>query len=463
MRIFAPPAAVSEGVLTKAHIFQASNRIPVKPKWDNLFCFQRAGDDDKNQLENNTTKGFLKVLAESDDSLTRGFLSNCLGVSVGEATFDYDVQTKVVDISTMEAEINLVGLSYDGQDVAKEASPDPDGGRVDGIITAQTDPGLTKFVIEVKTGRDPLTPKQMGKYRESLNISDDDLCHGVQWFDIYEFFENQRHQTQMEKDRFLLQEFTDYLEIMNMVPFRGFNYDELSKPRSTEYKRSLMRGVNHRKSGDFAKALDENAEDYGLSAFKPVSNKSSTQIHMMDRDAHDDGRSFRGANHFTAGFWHSRLNLQLNLRKRILDKVTKRKSKSSDGKQPDERFIGVMKQTLPNLENVKLTSERNPLVYVRYQRNLQQPNDNQYNPSGFNIDVFTYAPSMTSDEGLDQKISNLALAVREARSADIGTKRSLVVEKQIPYTSDTIDQEEIVGYTLEFFESLLPVYEHFDR
>lgn len=435
----------------------------MKPKWDNLFWFKRAGDDDKNQLENNTTKGFLKVLQESDDRLTKGFLSNCLDVSIGEATFEYDVQTEVVDISTAEPEIHLVGLSYDGQNVAKKASPNPDGGKVDGIITAQTDPGLTKYVIEVKTGRDSLTHKQMGKYRGSLNISDNDLCHGVRWFKIFELFESQRHQTQMEKDRFLLQEYTDYLEIMNMVPFRGFDYDELTKPINTKYKQSLMRGVNQRKSGAFADALAENASDYGLCNFIPVSNRSSTQIHMMDRNAHDNNVSFPNANHFTAGFWHSRFNLQINVRNRILDKVTKRKSKSRDGKEPNDRFIEVMKQTLPNLENIKLTSERNPLVYVRYQRNLQQPNDNQYNPSGFNIDVFTYAPNMINDEGLEQRISNFARSVREARSADIGTERSLVVEKQIPYTSNIIEQKEIVDYTLEFFESLLPVYEHFDH
>jgi len=299
----------------------------VKPKWDNIFWHQRAGDDDKKQLENNTTKGFLKVLQESDDRLTRRFLSNCLGVSVGEATFEYDVQTDVGDISTVEPEINLVGLSYDGRNVATEASPIPGGGRVDGIITAQTDPGPTKFVIEVKTGRDSLTNNQMGRYRESLNISDDDFCHGVRWFEVFELLESQRHQTQMEKDRFLLQEYTDYLELMNMVPFRGFDYNELTKPSSKEYKRSFMRGVDQRKSGAFAEALDENAPDYGLSSFIPVSNKKGTQIHMMDRGAHDNNKSFRKANHFTAGFWHSRFNLQLNVRNRILDKVTKRKKR----------------------------------------------------------------------------------------------------------------------------------------
>lgn len=435
----------------------------MKSKWDNLFWYQRAGDDDKKQLENNTTKGFLKVLQESDDKLTTGFLCSCLGISIGEATFEYDVQTDVGDISTVEPEVRLVGLSYDGRNIAKEASPVSGGGIVDGIITAQTDSATTKFVIEVKTGRDPLTVEQMGKYRKSLNISDDDLCHGVRWFDVFELLESQRHQNQKEKDRFLIQEYTDYLELMNMVPFRGFDYDELTKPSSTEYKRSLMRGVNQRKSGAFAEALNENVPDYGLSGFIPVSNQSGTQIHMMDRGAHDDGVSFRNENHFTAGFWHSRFNLQLNVRNRILDRVTKRKTKSSEGKQPDERFLNVMKQTLRDLESVELTSERNPLVYVRYQRNLQQENDGQFNPSAFNIDVFSHGPRMTNDEGLEQKISNLARAVREARNADIGTERSLVIEKQIPYTSDVIDQAELVDYTLEFFESLLPVYEHFDN
>jgi hypothetical protein len=446
----------------------------VKPKWDNLFWYQRAGgnnkkqlekasENKKEQLENNTTKGFLKLLQESDDRVTSGFLANCLGVSIDEAVFEYDVQKGVDDISTVESEIHLVGLSYDGRNVAKEASPRSDGGIVDGIITAQTDSATTKFVIEVKTGRDQLGHQQMGRYRESLNISDDDHCHGVRWFEVFELLENQRHQEQKNKDRFLLREYTDYLELMNMIPFRGFDREELQKPDNTEYKRSLMRGVKQQKPGAFAEALDKNTSDYDLDGFIPVSNHSSTQIHMIDQEAYQENKSFRNVNHFTAGFWDSNFNLQLNVQNRILDKVTKQKKKNSDGKQPEETFIKVMNQTLHGLEDTRLTLEWNPLVHVRYQQNLQQENSGPYQTSAFDIDVFSYSSKMTDDEGLEQKISNLARAVREARSTDIGNERSLVIEKQIPRSWEVIGEAELVDYTLEFFNSLIPVYEYFDR
>jgi len=47
----------------------------MRPKWDNLFWFQRGDDNGKAQLENNTTKSFLKILKEVNESVAERFVN----------------------------------------------------------------------------------------------------------------------------------------------------------------------------------------------------------------------------------------------------------------------------------------------------------------------------------------------------------------------------------------------------
>jgi hypothetical protein len=68
---------------------------------------------------------------------------------------------------------------------------------------------------------------------------------------------------------------------------------------------------------------------------------------------------------------------------------------------------------------------------------------------------------MSDEEGIENRLSLIARSVREANEAKIGQEKSFVIEKQIPYNSEFIDKKELVDHTLEFFETLLPVYEHF--
>ena len=103
----------------------------MRPKWDNLFWYQQAPAEDEDQLENNTTKGFLKVLQESDDRLTTEFLQ-LLNLDFEDATFEYEAQIQLNQIPAVEYPPHLVGLSYDNQNVAREVSPQPGEGRLMG-------------------------------------------------------------------------------------------------------------------------------------------------------------------------------------------------------------------------------------------------------------------------------------------------------------------------------------------
>jgi len=91
----------------------------VRPKWDNLFWYQRASDEGKEQLENNTTKGFLKVLQESNNRLTSRFLKQFLGLPFEDAKFEYDTQVNLNEIPTSEHSVHLAGLSFAGENVAE--------------------------------------------------------------------------------------------------------------------------------------------------------------------------------------------------------------------------------------------------------------------------------------------------------------------------------------------------------
>jgi len=428
----------------------------VKAKWDNLFWYQRANDEGKEQLENNTTKGFLKIFQESEDRLTDEFLQQFLDLTLENAEFEYDAQVRLDDIAPTDQTVHLVGLSYEGQNVAADVEPQSGDGLVDGVITVHSEDSPIAIVIEVKTERDTLSHDQMGKYRGELGIESDQMCHGVSWLDVYELLEAHRDQAARDVDRFLLKEFTDYLELMRMVPFRGFDRERLRGPGSTEYKQELLRGVDQNNTGIFSQSLYDKREPYGLESFMATSNQKSREVHLAEEEALED-YPFSKLNHFSAGFWHAgRFSVQLYITRRVVGNITQR-----GAIEPAPEFIRVMKSALQELEDIQLTSDDNPFIYMRYQRNIQQPNDSFYDTFTFPTDSVVYAPGMTDETGLDQRLSLISRSVREATNAEIGQEKSFVIEKQIPYDSDFTDKKELVDHTLEFFETLLPVYEHF--
>lgn len=158
-----------------------------------------------------------------------------------------------------------------------------------------------------------------------------------------------------------------------------------------------------------------------------------------------------------AGFWNERLNIQLNARRRILSTITQQGSV-----EPKERFVETLIEALEAAVRTTLTNEDNPLVFVRFHGNIMQDYDNQYRPSTFYLEQFTYAQGMTDRSGLRRRIELLARTVREAERADIVSSPAFVVEKEFPYTSPFVSDEHLPEYVLEFFKTLQPVYELFE-
>lgn len=429
----------------------------VRPKWNNLFWYERADDTGKPQLENNTTKGLLKTLQESGPWVTENFLAAFLSEppQLGQKP-KYDTQVGLGEISRADRELHLVGVSYEGNNVARDAPLHDGDGRVDGLITFDRGGATEAVVIEVKTGRDRLRERQMGTYRGALGI-DQENCYGLSWPAVWDVFDSAGETTGSDLEQLLLTEFAEYLELMDMVPFKGFDREELQKPTSAEYKRSLMRGVNLSSPGAFARSLQEARGEYGFGDYIATSNQDSSQLHLVEKRYHEGATPTHNANHYTVGFWNERLNVQLNARRQILSTITQWGSTA-----PKEDFVEALTEALETAAETTLTNENNPLVFVRYHGNIPQKHDNPYRPSTFYLEQFTYSPGMTDRDGLRCRIEQLAQTVREVEDADIVSSPAFVVEKEIPYTSPLVADERLPEYTLEFFETLQPVYELFE-
>jgi hypothetical protein len=87
----------------------------VEAKWDNLFWYQRANDEGKEQLKNNTTKGFLKIFQESEDRLTGEFLEQFLDLNLEKGEFEYDAQVGLDDIAQLTRPSTLWGYPTMGR------------------------------------------------------------------------------------------------------------------------------------------------------------------------------------------------------------------------------------------------------------------------------------------------------------------------------------------------------------
>jgi hypothetical protein len=122
----------------------------------------------------------------------------------------------------------------------------------------------------------------------------------------------------------------------------------------------------------------------------------------------------------------------------------------------------VLTETLEAAAETTLTNEHNPLVFVRYHGNIRQEHDGSYQPSTFYLEQFTYSPDMTDLDGLRSRIELLTRTVREANDAGIVSSPAFVVEKELPYTSPFVDDDQLPEHVLEFFETLQPIYELFE-
>lgn len=217
----------------------------------------------------------------------------------------------------------------------------------------------------------------------------------------------------------------------------------------------MLRGVDQNNPGIFSQALYDSRGKYDLENFTAISNQRSREVHLVDEGELEDG-IFQRLRHFSAGFWFAgKFCVQLYIPNRIVSNVVRR---GSSELRPE--FEQVMVDVLPQLDDIEFTKDDNPFYYIRYQRNIQQTNDRERQTTTFPADSVIYMPGL-EEASITDRLGVIGRAVRETTDAGIGHEKSFVIEKQIPYSSDLIEQKKLVDWTLDYFQTLLPVYEYF--
>lgn len=246
----------------------------MKKLHQNVFYYYRGSHttvaDIEAQLENNTTKALINVLENCSSTIRRSLVDAIVGASV--------VGQKVTGINFTIQESNIgaelvrsipakwvIGISPDGK-IWKSGKERTERNLPDAWIWSKD------FVIllENKThGR--LFSSQIDRYRRILGN-----CRLVarSWTnDIYPIFARVANQPGLsEKDRFLIEEFRRYLEIIKFSQFEGFELQ------------------------DFARLLskDKDEKDYTLHKFRLLADLLKEPMKQRGLNRYNDGGDWHG-------------------------------------------------------------------------------------------------------------------------------------------------------------------------
>jgi len=196
---------------------------------DFLFWYEEGNSHSNTQKENNTTDALLKCLKECSDTLSRSLVGESMDIELPSGTFDWEFTSQPVlsdknvgEWSIVSEQTYLVGVSKKGQNVAANADPteieDSDRPRPDGLIQLRDrnhpDADPYSILLEVKTGDDTLSTGEMGKYRSAVGLTapeHTEQCQGIDWLSVYDVFTDHLERTDRQPDRFLIDEFVEYL------------------------------------------------------------------------------------------------------------------------------------------------------------------------------------------------------------------------------------------------------------
>jgi hypothetical protein len=195
----------------------------------NVFYYYRGPSQESDklndpQLENNTTKALINMLKHCSPAIAVRFL-NWLGIAASKR-IGFELQKATIGRQRIHhvPQRLLLGL------VAVPEKPgDSICDRLDGPVTGGSQPDAWIFgddfvvLIESKVGDDLLDVNQMrGHFRKLQQTSKNrPKCLVRTWAEVHHFFESISSDL-TEKDTWLVQQFTQYLEWKGMTAFSGF-------------------------------------------------------------------------------------------------------------------------------------------------------------------------------------------------------------------------------------------------
>jgi len=193
----------------------------------NLFTYYRgpsARDSTSavgRQLEDNATASLLRILQEAnkrDSEVSQAILEELVNQQRGGSRTEISVDDQVTlgQLDLENKEVFLTGLTSSDVGIEDEIAPqeDSDGGRADGIIRLGTD---AVVILEIKTQDSTLGTRQRERYAGELGIEDiENRYNTTTWVQLYSRLNAVKSDVDDEVLRFLLDEFTEFLELTTL-------------------------------------------------------------------------------------------------------------------------------------------------------------------------------------------------------------------------------------------------------
>jgi hypothetical protein len=197
----------------------------------NIFYFYRGGQEDdasrSRQLEDNTTKALINILENVDNRITEKFL-RWITVSIEEIhNVSFWLQRNDIGTSVLERkdELILLAIVPEREDRLLLPQATKQHSRPDAWIAGD------KFAVLIESkvvgGLDSAQLKE--HYRKLAdNSTVEPKYHEITWGEVHRFFRNEVRSScnaVHQSDRFLLNEFMEYLDMCDFADFNGFDTD----------------------------------------------------------------------------------------------------------------------------------------------------------------------------------------------------------------------------------------------
>ena len=198
----------------------------------NIFYYYRGPNQLKQgpydqQLEDNTTKALANTLKHCSPPVALMFLKECLGIETNKKKVEVELQkptigTEIIRRTSQRLLLGLVDKAEKNEDFDRNKLAETTNG------DSQPDAWLygEDFVvlIESKVGKASLELDQMQRHFQKL------LKDALQppkyqvrtWAEVHKFFVNLLPKLRDEKDKWLVEQFAQYLEWKGMTEFTGF-------------------------------------------------------------------------------------------------------------------------------------------------------------------------------------------------------------------------------------------------
>ena len=178
------------------------------------------------QLENNTTKALINTLIHCNPIICQDFLIEMLKIPIESNDFKYLLQTQTIGEQKIKTRPNrIIWVICSKAKCLKEIKLPK---KIPPLSLEKSLPDAwiwndnAVILVESKT-HTPVDIDQLIRHREFLTLDSDLIVS--HWEEIHTYFINfiKTNKTISGKDRFLIQEFSKYLELVSLSSFSGWN------------------------------------------------------------------------------------------------------------------------------------------------------------------------------------------------------------------------------------------------